>query len=441
MEQGRPEGDATGDDATDEVTATREDADARRELDALRRDREKAERAAAKEAERARRDREKAERTAARDAERAQRDADRRRRDEEKAEQDRLKALRQAEEARERALLDAQRDRERRETEARKEAERAQAERERAARDAAREAGRALREAEKAARDAALAQQRAAREAERARREAARAGTDPAPALTVDAAALPPDLAVLWRVPEPPRRGPRPGLTLDAIADAAVALADAEGIGAVSMARLAESLGFTTMSLYRYVASKDEVVSLMADRASGRPPAVGREVGDWRARLELLVALQQPVLHAHPWLAHAGTVLHAIGPNRLAWMEAMIAALEDTPLGEDEKVAAVGILAHHQLGELTLYASWAERERTVQEATASPYDMDGLLLAVATPDAHPAVRRAASAGAFGAELESSPVSFGTRLVLDGIAALVARAERAGHDGPAGAPGR
>lgn len=411
--------------------ARREADDARKEAEALRRDREKSDRAAAKEADRARRDREKAERDAAKDADRARKEADRRRRDDEKAERDRLKALQQAEAARERALQDVERERVRRETEARREAERAQAERERAARDAAREAGRALREAEKAARDAALAQQRAAREAEKARREAARAETAP-PTTTVDASALPPDLAVLWRSPEPPRRGPRPSLTLDQIADAAIALADAEGIGAVSMARLAESLGFTTMSLYRYVSSKDEVVSLMADRASGRPPVVGREVGDWRARVELLVSIQQPVLFSHPWLAQTGTVLHAVGPNRLAWMEAMVAALEDTPLDEATKVAAVGTLASHQLDELRLFASWTDRERAVQEATSRSYDMDGMLLAVATPDEHPALVRAATAGAFGSAMDDGPVSFGTTLLLDGIAALVARAEgRAG----------
>lgn len=427
---GDDDGGAQGRAHDGDARARQEADDARREAEALRRDREKAERAAAKEADRARRDREKAERAAAKDAERARRDADRRRRDEEKAERDRAKALQQAEDQRTRALAGVEKERRRREDEARKETERAQAERERAARDAAREAGRALREAEKAARDAALAQQRAAREADKARREAARAESTPAPAATVDASALPPDLAVLWRAPEPPRRGPRPSLTLDQIADAAIALADAEGIGAVSMARLAESLGFTTMSLYRYVSSKDEVVSLMSDRASGRPPVVGPEVGDWRARLELLVALQQPILYAHPWLAHTGTVLHAVGPNRLAWMEAMVAALEDTPLDEASKVAAVGMLASHQLDELRLFASWEARERAVEDMTAAPYDMDRMLAAVATRDEHPALLRAADAGAFSAAMQDDGVSFGSRLVLDGIAALIARAGHA-----------
>ena len=74
--------------------------------------------------------------------------------------------------------------------------------------------------------------------------------------------------------PRSGRPGPRPGLTLEQIADAGIALADAEGLDAVSMARLAESLGFTTMSLYRYVSSKDEV--LEPDVRPRRRAAAGR---------------------------------------------------------------------------------------------------------------------------------------------------------------------
>jgi AcrR family transcriptional regulator len=74
---------------------------------------------------------------------------------------------------------------------------------------------------------------------------------------------LPPGLDLLWGRREPGRRGPRPGLSTDAIVEAAVAVADAEGLGAVSMARVAKELGFTTMSLYRHVTSKDELLQLM----------------------------------------------------------------------------------------------------------------------------------------------------------------------------------
>lgn len=383
-------------DPTEAARAQREAEDARREADALRRDRERDERAAQKEAERARRDAEKIERTRAKDAEKRDQDAakaaESARRDQERAERDRAKAD-----------------------------ENAQRERERAARDAAREAGKALRDAAKAERAAALAQQRAAREAEKARAEADRAGDGPGP----DLAGLPRDLAVLWRAPAPGRRGPRPGLTVEQIADAAIALADSEGIGAVSMARLAESLGFTTMSLYRYVASKDEVLALMSDRAGGRPPVVGPEVGDWRARLEVLIGEQQPVMRAHPWLAQTTSVLHALGPNRLAWMEAMLAALDDTPLSPADRLAAIGTVAAHLLDEARVTSAIAARraELVDEQVMASP---DELILRLADEQTHPSLVAAARAGAFAAP-DDGALPFGTRVILDGIGAMIARA--------------
>lgn len=364
----------------DDELAAREAEQARREAEALRRDREKADAAAAKEADRLQRDREKAERQRVRDAENAQR------------------------------------------------------EREKAARDAAKEAGRAHREAAKAQRSAALAEQRANREAERALTQARRAeGTDDDAELRAD---LPPDLAVLWRRPSAPRRGPRPGLTVEQIADAAIQLADDEGLDAVSMARLAESLGFTTMSLYRYVSSKDDVLMLMSDRAAGLPVPSGPEVGGWRARLEVLLEQMQPVLAAHPWMSRTTNLLFAIGPNRLAWMEAMVGALEDTPLTEAQKLHAVGALSSHQLEWARLVDAEQGRRRMLARTRggAEPTvadDPNGVIATLLTPGEHPALARAVTAGVFadagpGAE-DPDALDFGTLLILDGIAALVARA--------------
>jgi AcrR family transcriptional regulator len=383
------------DEAREAELARHEAEEARREAELLRRDREKAERAEAKEAERLRREIEKADQQAAKDVARRERDQ--------------VKADQQAA----------------------KEVERQRKEQERAAQLAVREAARQLREAEKAQRAAALAQQQAAREAEKARRQAVRAaGSDGAPA------DLPPGIAVLWRTPSPGRPGPRPGLTLDQIADAAIALADAEGIEAVSMARLAESLGFTTMSLYRYVSSKDEVLSLMSDRAAGRPPVVGPEVGGWRARLELVLAVQQPVLAAHPWLARSSQVLHALGPGRLAWMEAMLSALADTPLTERQKVGAIGLLASHSLDQLRISEelSRSGRARAVGSPAAGVRapDPGELITTLASPDTHPALLRAAAQGAFSFPEDAGPadesgLDFGTALILDGIERLIALA--------------
>src|SRR5580658_9843244 len=104
---------------------------------------------------------------------------------------------------------------------------------------------------------------------------------------------LPPGLDLLWGRRERGKRGPRPGLTPDAIVDAAVRIADTEGLDAVSMARVAAELGFTTMSLYRYVTSKDELLQLMWN-ASARGAETLTLAGEtWRERLRGWAVVQR----------------------------------------------------------------------------------------------------------------------------------------------------
>ncbi len=288
-------------------------------------------------------------------------------------------------------------------------------EHERAAADAAREAARARRDTERAARAAALEARRTARTQD--------GSTAP------DLSDVPPDVAVLWRTAMPARRGPRPALSLDQIADAGIALADAEGLDAVSMARVAESLGFTTMSLYRYVTSKDQVLMLMADRAAGQPPHVGPEVGGWRERTELLLALQRPVLAAHPWLARTASTLFAVGPNRLAWMDAMLGCLEDTRLSEAEKLHVVGVLSSHQLDWARLIDAYTARARVAGDDDGA--DPDAVIARLVDPATHPALARAVAGGALEPEAappgaEGTGLDFGTRVILDGVGELVRR---------------
>ena len=200
------------------------------------------------------------------------------------------------------------------------------------------------------------------------------------------------------------------------------------------MARLAESLGFTTMSLYRYVSSKDEVLSLMSDRAAGRPPVVGPEVGGWRERLELVLAVQQPILHAHPWLARTSEVLHAVGPGRLAWMEAMLSALDGTPLSEHQKVGAIGLLASHTLDRLRIGEELSGAGRTAAVGTtadgAPAPDLGELITCsprrTSTPPCGGPPPRARSRSRT-TPRDDDELDFGTVLILDGIERLIALA--------------
>src|ERR1700757_4350953 len=102
---------------------------------------------------------------------------------------------------------------------------------------------------------------------------------------------LPPGLDLLWGRRERGKRGPRPGLSPDAIVEAAVRVADADGLEAVSMARVAKELGFTTMSLYRYVANKDELLQLMWNAATFGAERLVIEGDDWGARVRAWAVL------------------------------------------------------------------------------------------------------------------------------------------------------
>jgi len=92
-------------------------------------------------------------------------------------------------------------------------------------------------------------------------------------------------LELLWDAPKVKTRGPRPLHTLDDVLDAAIRVADSEGLDAVSMQRLAQELGFTKMAIYRYVPGRAELVALITDRAIGAPPSTFNGKG-WRKRME-----------------------------------------------------------------------------------------------------------------------------------------------------------
>src|SRR5437773_5889087 len=98
-------------------------------------------------------------------------------------------------------------------------------------------------------------------------------------------AGVPATVAAAWGVRERPHKGPKPALSLARIVDAAVRIADTEGLDAVSMGRVAASLDTAPMSLYRHVSSKEELIKLMVDAAWGDSlgPSLGGE--GWRAGL------------------------------------------------------------------------------------------------------------------------------------------------------------
>jgi AcrR family transcriptional regulator len=152
---------------------------------------------------------------------------------------------------------------------------------------------------------------------------------------------------LLWGRRTGPTRGPKPALTVERIAETAVAVADAEGIEAVSMQRIAASLDFTKMSLYRYVAGKADLVAAMTEQAIGDPPDLSRVRGGWRPRAERWAKLLSASWEDHPWLPGVTVGHRVIGPREAGWTEALVAALDDTPLTPAERMDLASVLSGH----------------------------------------------------------------------------------------------
>src|SRR5690348_11362331 len=138
----------------------------------------------------------------------------------------------------------------------------------------------------------------------------------------------------------------RRGLSEQRVVAAAIELADADGLEAVSMARVAERVRFTTMALYRHVAGKDELLRAMLDAGLGQPPAALDDPGaDWRAALELWTRAVLDALLAHPWAINVPITGPPMSLTQLAWLDRGLRALAQTGgLTEDEKADIVLLL-------------------------------------------------------------------------------------------------
>lgn len=238
---------------------------------------------------------------------------------------------------------------------------------------------------------------------------------------------LPADVAAMWRLREPPRRGPKPSLTLDDIVRVAIEIADAEDLAAVSMARVAERLGNSTMALYRHVKSKDELLVIMSDAALERPEPLPEGV-DWRTGLTFWADGVLTAIRKHRWYAKVPISGPPAGPNNLAWFDSALGALKDTGLPEEAKVGVVMGLITYVQGEIRvafdLAAGYADNPAAFTQ-------FGNTLARVVDPRVYPAVARLVDAGVFDEvgsfeEDNEADFDFGLQLYLDGVAAFIER---------------
>ncbi|MFB4310190.1 TetR/AcrR family transcriptional regulator [Actinomadura sp. GTD37] len=132
----------------------------------------------------------------------------------------------------------------------------------------------------------------------------------------------------IWSIPERQGRGPRPAYSRAQITEAAVRIADADGLDAASMRRIAADLGTGAMSLYRYVPSRDDLIDLMVDHVLLEEELPERPTGDWRADLTLIADNTRRMWLRHPWLTGSYRPRATFGPNRLRLLEFAFGALD-----------------------------------------------------------------------------------------------------------------
>ncbi|MCV7302488.1 TetR/AcrR family transcriptional regulator [Mycobacterium barrassiae] len=224
---------------------------------------------------------------------------------------------------------------------------------------------------------------------------------------------LPRALEILWHESSAPKRSA--GLSRERIVAAAVELADAHGLGGLSMARLAERLGCGTMSLYRHVANKDELVTFMLSTAPSPPPAPS-DPADWRGALTDWADGLWELYHRHPWILSAAAAGPPADPGQVAWLDAGLATLAPTGLSERDKLAAVMAVLHFVRGAAAL---------SVEAAEVAGPGYPALLRQVVDASRFPALASALEAGAFDADGDHlTDFHSGLRQLLDGVATRV-----------------
>jgi AcrR family transcriptional regulator len=232
---------------------------------------------------------------------------------------------------------------------------------------------------------------------------------------------LPPSIELAWGLRDAGTRGPKRGLTLERIVAAGIKVARTDGLGALSMARIAGELGVGTMSLYRYVAAKDELLALMVDQALGAPPA-GPAGEDWRGGLRRWTVSLRAAYGRNPWSLRVPISAPPLAPNNVAWLDNALGALADTPLSEQEKLSVVLLLSGFARNDATLTADFAAA--SAGEPVMPRYGE--MLSRLVDPERLPSLHRAIVSGSLDDDDDpDAEFEFGLARILDGVAALVA----------------
>ena len=235
---------------------------------------------------------------------------------------------------------------------------------------------------------------------------------------------LPAGIERAWGRRPPPRKGPKPGLDLETVVAAAVGLAQSEGLGAVSMSKVAAQLDVSTMALYGYVDTKEELLALMVDHACGPPPEPPRPGGAWREGLAGWASTLFDAYRRHPWAVRIPISGVPPTPNQVAWLETGLGCIAGTGLSEQQRLSTVLLLSVFVRSEASLALDIVEARQQLAGGSG-PNDYGRMIRDLIDPERFPMVSATAATGAFeddaGVEGE---FRFGLDRILDGLEVLL-----------------
>ncbi|GLY19398.1 TetR/AcrR family transcriptional regulator [Kineosporia rhizophila] len=240
-------------------------------------------------------------------------------------------------------------------------------------------------------------------------------------------------IAAVWGMRERPVKGPRPTVGVTEIVDAAVRIADTDGLAAVSMSKVAAEVGVTAMALYRHIGNKDELLVLMLDAGVGPPAEMPPEGQDWREGLQNWATEVLATYRRRPWVMRIPITTLPPLPNQMLWMENGLRCLRGTGLSEGEKLASILLLSNLMRGYGLLAAEIGAG------AVPAAATFAAVARRVLDDERFPALAQTLTSGALEADVPGpgepppeadliwSEMQFGLDRVLDGISAMIERA--------------
>lgn len=249
---------------------------------------------------------------------------------------------------------------------------------------------------------------------------------DEKPKLGAPAKTMPYGVAIAWGLVKEPQRGPKRELSIKKIVDSAIVIADEDGIAAVSMSRVAASLGHTAMSLYRYIPSKDDLLLLMQDAVYDLTLPEHADSAGWRDSMKYFVWGTISVFRDHPWISDIPISGAPVTPNTLRIVDWALQGLSGFGLGANFKTGMILLLSNYAraCGQLLVDMSRTfQTGKSFGEYTVEDYSqvLKELVSAEQFPNLYPLLLSDSDTSDDSSYQDlDQEFDFGLELILDGI---------------------